>query len=359
LEGKLASLPGKIEMNGQYFKGIDSMRFFAFLLVFFYHVPLDVGGLAPVWVYLGRSFPVVMDLFFLISSYLIVHLAYSEYRSLERFAPGLFLIRRGLRIYPLYFLVVFGVFAAAGVVHFFVPALWPYLVFVANYFLRDPNIFALAILWSVCVEEQFYFVLAFLMKYYFPRLPWICLFACVMFIGFKWGVAHYGWQDYGNTLNYVPDFAAGAILAVSRDRWRGFVSGLSCLSVFLGYLFILIILLNTPILEAIPGFGYVDTIIYAALWCFPVAHQSASNRYFQWSRLGWISYMGKRTYGLYVYHPLVILLFLKVLHLSGNILVLPMLATTLLVADLSYRFFEKPILSLRTRFTPSSSSLPG
>lgn len=94
-----------------------------------------------------------MDLFFVLSGYLIGGQLWKEYARRETVDVGAFVVRRGLRIWPYYFAVVAFV---ALVLRPDQPAqgrCWADLVFLTNYY--QHNGIALGS-WSLCTEEQFY-----------------------------------------------------------------------------------------------------------------------------------------------------------------------------------------------------------
>ncbi len=122
-----------------------------------------------------------VQLFFILSGYLITTLLLREEARYGRIALRAFWVRRILRIWPLYYLVVaIGFFVLPGLdgqlgtpyhrellrVH-----LWPFLVFAGNWSMAlvRPAPDWLSVLWSVCVEEQFYLVVPLFVAVVSPR----------------------------------------------------------------------------------------------------------------------------------------------------------------------------------------------
>jgi peptidoglycan/LPS O-acetylase OafA/YrhL len=103
-----------------------------------------------------------VDLFFVLSGYLVSGLIMKEYKLHGSFNAARFLIRRGFKIYPTYYLYIIFIFIVRT---YFVTAnrqptlsgLFHESVFVANYFSNNS-----LHLWSISVEEHFYFTLAIL-----------------------------------------------------------------------------------------------------------------------------------------------------------------------------------------------------
>ncbi|MDG1475769.1 MAG: acyltransferase, partial [Vicingaceae bacterium] len=144
--------------------GLDSLRFFAFLSIFIFHsTELLPKG------YLG------VDFFFVLSSFLLTYLVFIELQQTNSFSRKKFFIRRSLRIFPLYFLVV--IFSLI-----ILPLLtntnitlpnnkYLYWLFLSNYDFSD-SIFALKFLWSIAVEEQFYLIFI-LFGFLFRKHFWV------------------------------------------------------------------------------------------------------------------------------------------------------------------------------------------
>src|SRR5262245_23683503 len=153
---------------------LDVLRFFAFLAVFAHHsLPHTLEsylelGLSPAtasWLVAAvTSGAFGVDVFFVLSAYLITELLTREHEQRGRIEVVSFYARRILRIWPLYF-----TFLAAIVL--FEPSVLPhhrfplahqlsFAVFLANWscaFLDYPSSSA-ALLWSISIEEQFYVV---------------------------------------------------------------------------------------------------------------------------------------------------------------------------------------------------------
>ena len=193
-------------MKKEYFKGLDSLRFFAALAVFFTHVELikkftgfgshwidpeeritkfnvfqsvmskEIDPLSPLIAY-SSALGVVF--FFVLSGFLITYLLLKEKTENNSIGIGKFYLRRALRIWPLYYLIfILGffilpyldVFSVPGQDVFFHQNFWGnlmlYAVFMPNlafsiYTTAVPNI---GQSWSIGVEEQFYLLWPLLIR---------------------------------------------------------------------------------------------------------------------------------------------------------------------------------------------------
>ena len=145
---------------------LDILRGIAILLVLFTHNlvgPKDSGSLQPVLSYLRHLGPTGVDLFFVLSGFLVGGLLFKELRDTGHLDVGRFLIRRGFKIWPSYFVFIgfvflWLIFIDRGSLFSSVRTLLPNLLHVQNYF-GSPREHT----WSLAVEEHFYLALPFLL----------------------------------------------------------------------------------------------------------------------------------------------------------------------------------------------------
>ena len=212
--------------------GPDHLRALAIILVFVFHYRLFNH---PGWVDTVGSFGWTgVDLFFVLSGYLIAGQLFGQLHINGGFSLKEFYLKRFFRIIPAY-LVVLGVY-------FFVPAFrerealppwWKFLTFTQNFGLdlRTGGTFSHA--WSLCIEEQFYLLLPFLvLAFSRSRLGRIgaVLPLCLFLLGFvaRWltwnrvleplvetdgfGLAWYEWMYYP-TYNRLDGLLVGVSIA--------------------------------------------------------------------------------------------------------------------------------------------------
>lgn len=135
-------------------KEIDFLRGIAILLVVFYHYPSIL--------YLNKIGFIGVDLFFVLSGYLISSLLLKEYLKFGNVNSILFLIRRGFKIYPLFY---FFIFLTIIIKYYYrenisLQYLLGELTFTRNYL---GGFWAHT--WTLCVEEHFYFFIALAMLF--------------------------------------------------------------------------------------------------------------------------------------------------------------------------------------------------
>jgi len=326
---------------------LDILRFGAFLLVFLHHalphsstdygIPnLPASMLAGI----ARAGALGVDLFFTLSGYLITDLLLRERWLRGAIDIRSFYIRRILRIWPLYYfallILVPGMSFLAGE---HIP--WTYVasfvIFGGNWACAawgyPPSSFAL--LWSVSIEEQFYVTWPWLIRLGADRLRTIAygmlaITTVTRIVLVIRDVHHPG--VWCNTLARLDPIAGGALLASflngtvpehnprTRILWIGIGSALLIGSGAVGSNEGWPVLITYP-LAAIASVGIIFGILGARL------------------RTG--SYLGKISYGLYVFHAAAIRI------VASPILALPL---TIAIAALSYRYLESPFLRLKHRF---------
>lgn len=152
---------------------LDVLRGIAILLVMGRHLEIPrpggaIGALADAWFTIGW---LGVDLFFVLSGFLIGGLLLMELDKHNTIAVSRFLIRRGLKIYPLY-IVFIGYLVAMPMAKAMIgggdvwaalsnrlSTLWPNLLFRNNYIGTNPE----GHTWSLAVEEHFYLTLPFVL----------------------------------------------------------------------------------------------------------------------------------------------------------------------------------------------------
>ena len=137
--------------------GLDTLRAIAILLVFMYHYMVFVSHEAS-FGSLSQIGWAGVDLFFVLSGYLIGNQIFSAMQSDRPFSLKMFYIRRALRTLPNFYaiLAIYFLFPLAVGGNPVTP-LWKFLSFTQNVNLRPGSAFSYA--WSLCIEEQFYLVL--------------------------------------------------------------------------------------------------------------------------------------------------------------------------------------------------------
>ncbi len=366
-----------------YHPELDCLRFFAFLSVFIHHVlPCNAedfrklgAGTARLIVSVNLAGGLGVTLFFCLSSFLITSLLLREFDLKGALNVRAFWLRRILRIWPLYFAFIL---LAATVVPYFVPRdrleggfLSLFLFFGGNWacmFNGYPNSVA-APLWSVSAEEQFYLVWPILLSVVSPKRLGNMIAGCFLVATVsRVVVLHSGLSNLGiwcNPFTQLDPIALGALFAIytRNHNWKP-------TAVVRGWLLaggfvvpqVFIFLFGEACFSGAWSLIFYPAAALACL-CILMGCYRAEPALNSASRVrGALIYLGRVSFGLYVFHLLAIALAIPVIgmvpaHSLGMKIAVfvarPLLAfaLTLGMAILSYRFLEIPFLKLKDRFT--------
>lgn len=380
-----------------HFEGLDALRFFAAMAVVFHHIVqfqtiyrqdtwwglnlLSQGGLQGVL------------LFFVLSGFLITYLLLVEIHSKATIRVRDFYVRRVLRILPLYYLLLLLTFILYCVLsrHNFSLFGLPerpltifllYLFFLPNFAGGGGILLGMSHTWSLGVEEQFYIIWPHLIKRLRPYL----LPAMVAVVVVK--VALLG----------VLQLSAGVLesrAGLNVPLVRNFIEYLSLESMAIGGMGAYAVYFRRekvlkwafhPVCQIL---AIVLTIYFFLSYrfftvAFPVAHTvtavvfvvlilnvSCNPCSLLKLRNPLLNQLGRVSYGIYMYHPLVVFFVIELSRRTGFLGRFPLIAQFLLVALavlltftvslVSYHFFESPFLRLKKRYTavPTAANAAG
>ncbi len=346
-----------------YMPGIDAMRALAVLAVFGYHAGLDwvPGG------FLG------VDVFFVISGYLITSLLLREFRSTDHIELGRFWLRRARRLLPAVGVLIAVAMIVSAIAEpskidairgdalssLFYFANWHFIYEHTSYFEQfgRPSLFTH--LWSLSVEEQFYLfwplIFAAGMKIFGRgRLLLGVLAGAVGSVVLAWVLfdpGHDASRIYYGTDTHAVGLLAGVALAmvwspVQLRTHKSFGPLVGPILDALGVVALAYLVLSFAHVHdydlALWHGGYAWVAIATAVLLAAVAHPAA--------RLGSILgrpallWLGLRSYSFYLWHwPLLAMTRPGVdIDLPRGILIPLQLLACLALADLSYRFVELP-----------------
>ncbi len=346
------------------FSSLDGLRALAILPVIWHHsTPRPLEGV------LGRG-PLGVHLFFAISGFLITTLLLREKDRLGQVRLAGFYLRRSLRIFPLYYVVLLAYVIRTGLFfpdspardHFFQSL--PYYAsytgnWLVNFDVPHPVIFGFS--WSLATEEQFYltfpFVIALSRNWRVPVL--FALGAFALDFAVEQGLLGSIFARSGLSERIITSISQpiclGALLAYALHlptsrRWLGWIFGRTASApVALIALAVLVGVDGSPLL-AIHG----AMVALVGSVCLRPDHGLRS--VLDWAPL---SFVGKVSYGTYLFHVSVITAAKAVLPdalVSAPVLFVVASVVTTAFAAASFRYFEGPLLALRERFRPSAVS---
>lgn len=351
--------------NQRYFKSLDGVRFFSILAVVWHHA--TPPNLPEVF---SRGF-LGVDMFFVLSGYLIVTLLLREKdRNNQKISLKNFYIRRALRIFPVYFGVLFALSVIYGLLkpedpdtEKFFSVLPFYLGFVANWSLIHAA--NLGIYWSLATEEQFYLVWPLLEKICKPKLV---LWVLGLFLVFNQAI-NFAYLDSFFAALYGLDKAPrleildatftpiclGVLLAHALHQQRTFLVLHRLLkhsfSSLLGLVFLLAVI--TLFSEDVSGLQRLIIQLVMVLW---LASLVVREEHILQPLMTFplVKRLGQISYGMYVYHMMALHVVREVLIRLGVSLDYWLftlcLVLTVVIAELSFRWYESPILSLSKKY---------
>ena len=350
----------------KYIPSFDGIRGIAVLSVLLIHLTYGKfqGG------FLG------VDLFFVLSGYLITSILQKEYVQKGEISFINFYARRGLRLIPplLICIILYTVYLQ------FFPlesAENPVISILASLFYFSNLIFKsflgpMVHLWSLSVEEHFYLfwpilLTAFIFKISIKKRIGVLGIFIILITLFRIWVYHYNRTDelsygyftidsYTFTFCRIDAIMLGALTAIaSRDfNFKFPVKNYTWSMYFLLGIFGLLLLFvdsHNP-LWRYGGFIITNAV---CLLLVIVAIKNPNNRLLTNRILKWL---GQRSYGIYVYHYLVFMA-LENYRIPGDAMNLLWISAlrlfiSFIIAEISYQFIEKPILKYKTRFQDNS-----
>jgi len=342
---------------------LDAIRGYAILLVLVYHFfaeefpPFNIG-----WV--------GVDMFFVLSGFLITGILLDSKTSQGYFKN--FYIKRVLRIFPLYFFVL-------AVILYLVPAFFPNAIPDLDYYMRNqlwfwtyfqnwvftidgyPNDRVLRYTWSLCIEEQFYLFWPFLVYKLNRKTLLGVVLGFILMANFLRAVEPHFINNnykYVNTFARIDALSVGALVAILirthrqiLEKWATPVSLISGLAI----IGIIAVKKTLYFGELYASFSFFALLFGGILvWSLssnlaPVFRRAVSIRP--------MLFLGKYSYGLYLYH-------VPIHHWSAEVLAdheishateplkfflikLILLAVTIIVSVLSFKYLETPFLKLK------------
>jgi peptidoglycan/LPS O-acetylase OafA/YrhL len=332
-----------------------------------------------------------ITLFFVLSGFLITYLLLAEWQRTETISVRKFYMRRFLRIWPLYYLLIFvGFVLIPVIVHLigwqgyytpiypdFWPQLWPYLLFVPNIagFVGANLVVGLEQMWTIGIEEQFYLIWPNLMKQ-FARRALKLMFGVIIF---KLLIIEIDQAIVVN--NSIPQAVRYFVSFLTNLRIEAMaIGGIGAFFVFNEKRRVLALIYHPIVEKAVlllmignfvffdGGDSPINNMWLSALYMLFIVNVATNPKTTVKLTHPVLRYLGRMSFGLYMYHNAVIFLVLVGLSYT-NVQELPRLAYNLLlvvtvllvliaVSALSYEKFEKPILRLKSRYTVVRSGLP-
>jgi peptidoglycan/LPS O-acetylase OafA/YrhL len=358
-------------------KGFNTFRAFAFLAVFLFHIAgLKFG-------YIG------VQAFFVLSSFLLTPILFEMKKTLNKRNFFLrFYLRRALRIFPLYYFYLFVVlfllylliykYNYLNIIKFDnylqqLPwaATYTYNFFLATNYPLHTNL--VSHFWSLAVEEQFYLIwpliIYFIPKRYFKNFLFLIIILCpilrlLLSIIVQANLISVLYGDnilvvYVLPISYLDAFAIGGFFSLYNKAIENYkILLFVIITIFIGFFSSWIFTGNAEY----SSLGYLPYMknSYQYIWGYTIMNflfglilLSINNRKFfpKIFENSILSYLGKISYGLYIYHFAIILFFNPKFDFMPIYFRIPtLLLITILISILSFELFEKHFLILKDKY---------
>lgn len=371
-------MSGQVDVSQSAHRGrlveLDGLRSLAILPVMFHHCfPKD---LSPFVTFLGNIGWLGVDLFFVLSGYLITGILVDSVGR-DHFYRN-FIVRRSLRIFPLYYacLVLFtvatrfaektpwGQIGSWGSVGWFVAYVGNIQIALQN---ALPPVFSFGVLWSLQVEEQFYLLYPFAVVLLSRRNLGYLLIGCValapalrtLLLFFVPGSECARWTLMPCRMDSLALGGLVALLMRTPMTSRITFPMVRNAALFAGLLLAACLSVSTESVSSImSSIGFTLTATACALLLLLVVRWPSS-RLCSWLRWRPLVYTGQLAYGLYMLHGpagwaarAAIAKFWGIQIAPYSVLsVVTTFTAAFLVAELSWRFFESPILAFKEKFS--------
>lgn len=319
-------------------RSLDALRGIAVLLVIIHHYAAESAS----FLHIGM---VGVDLFFVLSGFLISGLLFSEFKKTGKICLWRFFVRRGLKIYPAFYvflLLTLPITRNVGSGRF-----WSEVFFLQSY---QPHFWQHT--WSLSVEEMFYLALPLLLLLLlatsknFAAVPWIgvCLIILCSFLRSRVSVQSFSRAHLradalfaGVALGYYRHFRPEIFMRVSRAKWLLPLALLFLLPCFFGD-HSGVALTNLPLTASILGFS--------GLVCWSQGVKI---------RAPLVAGIGRYSYSIYLWHmPLA--MYFGVIAPVSLVGFVAYVCLALAVGVVAATIIEVPVLHLRDRLVPSSAA---
>ena len=364
-----------IKKNKIFFNGLNELRAIAALAVIFHHIELykftsgisslyDLNDLFRFFIQkLGRN---GVLLFFVLSGFLITYLLIVEKKKTKEISIKKFYLRRVLRIWPLYFLIlIIGFFLVPNLYFYFKDFfsnqnnvnsriesleygnnLILYLVFLSNIAMKYYGpVIGSSQSWSVSVEEQFYLIWPWVVRIFYKRLIAVLTIIVLSSICIRLFFPQTVFKIIFSVF-YIDYMAMGGIFAYTYFHKK------EILGFIVKNKWFIFLILSSVMAHLIFGISdFTKSLTYG----FLIVSLIEIN-----FKLKVLSYIGKLSYGVYMYHPLIMYISFALIDKLGvenfylfNISIYTtIIGLTILISYLSYYYFEMYFLKLKSKISP-------
>lgn len=336
--------------------GLDAIRCLAALSIMLTHISNNAHkiGLHP---QNFLSTTIGVNVFFVLSGFLITYLILNEsYFSMPQLKN--FYIRRILRIWPLYYFYLIltltcSIILAPQLIN--VNMIMYYVFLLPNVpWIFDNGLPFLHHYWSLGVEEQFYIVWPIVIIVSGRRLLYFTSILCLSFITINVLCIQYWPTKIANSMVYACQYHTlliGCIGAVLLKRLPNVIQNIASQK-WLAVIAWLTLMAYQLDLIQLKYFNEMPAALATLVILFNLIVQKPWPLLFDNKVM---KYIGRISFGIYIYHPLVIGTLIFILrkcqfNIGSMLYYVLVIVITILVASLSYEYFENKFLKLKTKF---------
>jgi peptidoglycan/LPS O-acetylase OafA/YrhL len=362
-----------------YFRNLNGLRFIAALLVVICHIELNKKyfNLPNSRELLKQLGVLGVDLFFVLSGFLITFLLLKEKQKFSTINFKNFYFRRILRIWPLYyFIVLLSIFVLPEISILDIPnnnldfdsssellkVLLLFILLLPNALLCIKAIPFAAQSWSIGTEEQFYLIwpwivdrLTNLKKWFFFIFSGYLILYYLISFSFLDEIKYITFFRSYYGLFKVDVLSVGAFSAVLLFDKDKFLSKICTIPVFI-FCCLAILFLYT-----FSNIFVIERIVYSILFAIIILNLVNNSQLENLLENKVLNYLGQISYGIYMYHQIVIVFLINthIVFIKGslnNYLIYPLsMILTIVLSHLSYQLLEKYFLRIKLRFSPFSN----
>lgn len=363
--------------NNLYYPNLNGLRFIGAFLVFISHIEYlkECFGLPNL--YSDYRFALLgklgVHLFFVLSGFLITSLLLNEQSNTYRIQIKQFYLRRIIKIWPLYFLIVIlGFFILPNTSLFNVPTLTEHvhenfsskllynIAFLPNVAIVLYPFMPLSFqLWSIGLEEQYYFIIPWIIDKFKSRI-FIFIIAIIAYLLIKeyiavqyskniqstyWYKLHYFWYYF-----HLDSLAIGSLAALIKNKYPSWVKSILLNRVVEITSIILLVILYYQLSHI---YYYYQDEIYDLLFIIIILNAALNEKTVLKLEHKVIDYLGKISYSTYMIHVLMLVLSFNILKhfdkLTNLNIYLLSTVLTYTASVIIYEYFESKILALKKK----------
>jgi len=398
----MQALPESYSRNKNYLPNLDGLRFIGSLVIIIFHIEDIKNQQGRATIPTIRIYNVLgnydVSLFFVLSGFLITYLLLKEKKESGSIDLKAYYVRRTLRIWPLYYLIIFlGFFVLPHFDPYFDTAkadlfynnFWYSLIgcllFLTPFVSRTGGLpETIGPIWTVGVEELFYVCWPLFLrktKRYLLLMIGIVVFVLLLRNGLSFYNQYFDpddtmWIAYKFMKRVLIQYriscmaigGIGAYLVVlEKDKMLKFLYRKDIQ--WIVYI-ITILLLKFRVgmkpfdAEDFPNVSYE---MYSVLFAIIIINLACNPHSIVKLKYKWMIYLGKISYGLYLFHPIMRVFSLQLTEylfsrqiagLAMNICMYSLtIGSTILVSVVSFEFFEKRMMNLKNKFTAKKQKL--